>query len=253
MIFKVLTLFPEVFQAPLESSMVGLARQRGLVTIEVTDIRSYTHDPHGTADDYQFGGGPGMVLKPDPIFEAVDDVLSAHSVEQRAGIPIILTSPQGETLTQAMAQELSLAPEIVIICGHYAGVDERVRQHLVNREVSIGDYVLTGGEIPAMVLIDSVTRLIPGVIGSQENIEEDSITSGLLQHPLYTRPAEFRGMAAPEVLRSGHHAEIIKWRRRESLNRTVERRRDLLDKAELTTDDLTYLHSLGYARPESSP
>ena len=164
--------------------MVGLARQRGLVTIEVTDIRSYTHDPHGTADDYQFGGGPGMVLKPDPIFQAVDDVLSAHSVEQRAGIPIILTSPQGETLTQAMAQELSLAPEIVIICGHYAGVDERVRQHLVNREVSIGDYVLTGGEIPAMVLIDSVTRLIPGVIGSQENLEEDSITSGLLQHPL---------------------------------------------------------------------
>ena len=233
--------------------MVGLARQRGLVTIEVTDIRSYTHDPHGTADDYQFGGGPGMVLKPDPIFEAVDDVLSAHSVEQRAGIPIILTSPQGETLTQAMAQELSLAPEIVIICGHYAGVDERVRQHLVNREVSIGDYVLTGGEIPAMVLIDSVTRLIPGVIGSQENIEEDSITSGLLQHPLYTRPAEFRGMAAPEVLRSGHHAEILKWRRRESLNRTLERRRDLLDKVELTTDDLTYLRSLGYARPESSP
>jgi tRNA (guanine37-N1)-methyltransferase len=141
----------------------------------------------------------------------------------------------------------------VIICGHYAGVDERVRQHLVNREVSIGDYVLTGGEIPAMVLIDSVTRLIPGVIGSQENIEEDSITSGLLQHPLYTRPAEFRGMAAPEVLRSGHHAEILKWRRRESLNRTLERRRDLLDKAELTTDDLTYLRSLGYPRPESSP
>ena len=253
MIFKVLTLFPEVFQAPLESSMVGLARQRGLVTIEVTDIRSYTHDPHGTADDYQFGGGPGMVLKPDPIFEAVDDVLSAHSVEQRAGIPIILTSPQGETLTQAMAQELSLAPEIVIICGHYAGVDERVRQHLVNREVSIGDYVLTGGEIPAMVLIDSVTRLIPGVIGSQENIEEDSITSGLLQHPLYTRPAEFRGIAAPEVLRSGHHAEILKWRRRESLSRTLDRRPDLLDNAKLTSEDLTYLRSLGYARPESSP
>ena len=253
MIFKVLTLFPGVFQAPLESSMVGLARQRGLVTIEVTDIRSYTHDPHGTADDYQFGGGPGMVLKPDPIFEAVDDVLSAHSEEQRTGIPIILTSPQGETLTQAMAQELSLCPEIVIICGHYAGVDERVRQHLVNREISIGDYVLTGGEIPALVLIDSVTRLIPGVVGSQENIEEDSITSGLLQHPLYTRPAEFRGMAAPEVLRSGHHAEILKWRRRKSLSRTLDRRPDLLDKAELTADDLTYLRSLGYVRPESSP
>ena len=232
--------------------MVGLARQRGLVSIQVTDIRSYTHDPHGTADDYQFGGGPGMVLKPDPIFEAVDDVLSDHCEEQRTGIPIILTSPQGETLTQAMAQELSLCPEIVIICGHYAGVDERVRQHLVNREISIGDYVLTGGEIPAMVLIDSVTRLIPGVVGSHENIEEDSITSGLLQHPLYTRPAEFRGMAAPEVLRSGHHAEILKWRRRESLSRTLHRRPDLLDNAELTSEDLTYLRSLGYTRPETS-
>ena len=252
MIFKVLTLFPEVFQGPLESSMVGLARQRGLVSIEVTDIRSYTHDPHGTADDYQFGGGPGMVLKPDPIFEAVDDVLSAQSEAQRAATPIILTSPQGETLTQGMAQELSLAPEIVIICGHYAGVDERVRRHLVNREISIGDYVLTGGEIPAMVLIDSVTRLIPGVVGSQENIEEDSITSGLLQHPLYTRPAEFRGMVAPEVLRSGHHAEILKWRRRESLSRTLDRRPDLLDRAELDADDLTYLRSLGYTQPESS-
>ena len=138
----------------------------------------------------------------------------------------------------------------MIICGHYAGVDERVRRHLVNREISIGDYVLTGGEIPALVLIDTVTRLIPGVIGSHENIEEDSITSGLLQHPLYTRPAEFRGMAAPEVLRSGHHAEILKWRRRESLSRTLARRPDLLDKAELTAEDLTYLRSLGYSRPE---
>ena len=232
--------------------MVGLACRRGLVSIQVTDIRSYTHDPHGTADDYQFGGGPGMVLKPGPIFEAVEDVLSSHSAEQRAAIPIILMSPQGETLNQAMAQELSLAPEIVIICGHYAGVDERVRLHLANREVSIGDYVLTGGEIPAMVLIDSVTRLIPGVVGSQENIEEDSITSGLLQHPLYTRPAEFQGMAAPDVLRSGHHAEILQWRRRESLRRTLDRRPDLLDNAELNADDLTYLCSLGYTRPESS-
>ena len=252
MIFRVLTLFPEVFQGPLESSMVGLACRRGLVSIKVPDIRSYTPDPHGTADDYQFGGGPGMVLKPDPIFEAVDDVLSAHSGEERAAIPIILMSPQGETLNQAMAQELSLAPEIVIICGHYAGVDERVCQHLANREVSIGDYVLTGGEIPALVLIDSVTRLIPGVVGSQENIEEDSITSGLLQHPLYTRPAEFRGMAAPDVLRSGHHAEILQWRRRESLSRTLDRRPDLLDNAELDADDLAYLRSLGYTRPESS-
>lgn len=232
--------------------MVGLASQRGLVSIQVTDIRSYTHDPHRTADDYQFGGGPGMVLKPDPIFEAVDDLLSSHSDEQRAAIPIILTSPQGETLTQAMAQEFSLIPEIVIICGHYAGVDERVRRNLVNREISIGDYVLTGGEIPAMVLIDSVTRLIPGVVGSQENIDEDSITSGLLQHPLYTRPAEFRGMSAPDVLRSGHHAEILKWRRRESLRRTLDRRPDLLESVELDKEDLAYLDSVGYTKPQSS-
>ena len=252
MIFKVLTLFPDVFQGPLESSMVGLATQRGLVSIQVTDIRSYAHDPHHTADDYQFGGGPGMVLKPDLIFEAVDDLLSSHSDEERSTIPIIMTSPQGEILTQAIAQELSLLPEIMIICGHYAGVDERVRRHLVNREISIGDYVLTGGEIPAMVLIDSVTRLIPGVVGSHDNIEEDSITSGLLQHPLYTRPAEFQGMAAPDILRSGHHAEILKWRRRESLRHTLDRRPDLLETAELDKTDLTYLSTLGYTRPETS-
>ena len=232
--------------------MVGLATQRGLVSIQVTDIRSYAHAPHHTADDYQFGGGPGMVLKPDLIFEAVDDLLSSHSDEERSTIPIIMTSPQGEILTQAIAQELSLLPEIMIICGHYAGVDERVRRHQVNREISIGDYVLTGGEIPAMVLIDSVTRLLPGVVGSFENIEEDSITSGLLQHPLYTRPAEFRGMAAPDILRSGHHAEILNWRRRESLRHTLARRPDLLETAELDKADLTYLSTLGYTRPETS-
>ena len=250
MIFKVLTLFPDVFQGPLESSMVGLATQRGLVSLQVTDIRSSAHDPHHTADDYQFGGGPGMALKPDLIFEAVDDLLSSHSDLVRSTIPIILTSPQGEILTQAIAQELSLVPEIMIICGHYAGVDERVRRHLVNREISIGDYVLTGGEIPAMVLIDSVTRLIPGVIGSHENIEAASITSGLLQHPLYTRPAEFSGMAVPEILLSGHHANIDRWRREQSLQRTLERRPDLLATADLNQADLKYLKSLGYQPPE---
>ncbi len=209
--------------------MVGLARQRGLVTIEVTDIRSYTHDPHVTADDYQFAGGPGMVLKPDPIFQAVDDVLSDHSVEQRVGIPIILTSPQGETLTQAMARELSLAPEIVIICGHYAGVDERVRQHLVNREVSIGDYVLTNGVLPAAVVADAVVRLLPGVVGGEGGTEAASFSSGLLDFPHYTRPKEFRDMKVPEILLSGDHAGIARWRAEQARTRTRERRPDLLD------------------------
>lgn len=233
--------------------MLGLACRRGLVSIQVTDIRSYTHDPHGTADDYQFGGGPGMVLKPEPIFEAVEDILGSTSPEQRAAVPIILMSPQGKHLDQTMAQDLAEAPDIVLVCGHYAGVDERIRIHLATREVSIGDYVLTGGELPAMVLIDAVTRLIPGVVGSQENVLEDSITSGLLQHPLYTRPADFRGMAAPEVLRSGHHAKIVRWRRHESLRRTLERRPDLLDSANLDSEDLAFLRSLGYKSNTNSP
>ena len=246
--FQVLTLFPQAFQGPLESSMLGLACRRGLISIQVTDIRAYTHDLHGTADDYQFGGGPGMVLKPDPIFEAVEDILGSHSSEQRAAIPIILLSPQGKILDQSMAQELAVTPEMVLICGHYAGVDERVRQDLSTQEVSIGDYVLTGGELPAMVLIDTVARLVPGVVGSQENVLEDSITSGLLQHPLYTRPAEYRGMSAPEVLRSGNHTEIDRWRRRESLRRTLERRPDLLASAQLTDEDRIFLRSLGYLK-----
>ena len=187
-----------------------------------------------------------MALKAEPIFEAVEDILDGRAPEQKANIPIILMSPQGGRLDQRLAESLAGAEELVLICGHYAGVDERVRQHLASQEISIGDYVLTGGELPAMVLIDTVSRLVPGVVGSQENVDGDSITSGLLQHPLYTRPVEFRGMSAPDILRSGHHAEIDRWRRRESLRRTWERRPDLLATAELTTEDLSYLRDLGY-------
>jgi tRNA (guanine37-N1)-methyltransferase len=226
--------------------MLALACRRGLISLQVTDIRSYTHDAHGTADDYQFGGGHGMVLKPEPVFEAVEDVLKDYPPEERGAIPVILLTPQGETFNQKMAQELVRAPALVLICGHYAGEDERIRHPLATREVSIGDFVLTGGELPAMVMVDAVARLIPGVVGSQENVEEDSISSGLLQHPLYTRPAEYRGLAVPEILRSGHHAEIARWRRRESLRRTLERRPDLLETAGLTTEDLEFLRSLGY-------
>jgi tRNA (guanine37-N1)-methyltransferase len=251
--FYVLTLFPGAFKGPFDDSIVGRACQRGLISIQLTDIRAYTHDAHGTADDYQFGGGAGMVLKPEPIFEAVEHILSSYSPEERTAIPIILLSPQGKVLDQSIIEGLARAPAMLLICGHYSGVDERVRQYLATQEISIGDYVLTGGELAAMVLIDAVARFVPGVVGSPENVLEDSITSGLLQHPLYTRPAEYRGMVVPEVLRSGNHAEIARWRRHQALRRTLERRPDLLAKAGLTLEDLEFLCSLGYQRGSSNP
>ena len=250
--FHVLTLFPDAFRGHLEYSMLALALQRGLVSIDVTDIRDYSHDPHNTADDYQFGGGHGMVMKPEPVFEATEAALSGYSEADRAEIPIILFTPQGEMLTQQVVEELSRAPALAMICAHYAGIDNRVPDFLATREISLGDFVLTGGELPAMALIDAMSRLVPGVIGSPENVAEDSITSGLLQHPLYTRPAEFSGMAAPEILLSGHHANIEQWRRQQSLQRTLERRPDLLATADLNQADLKYLKSLGY-RPSEIP
>ena len=244
--FHVLTLFPEAFEGPVRHSMLGRAIQRGLISVQITDIRSYTHDAHGTADDYQFGGGHGMVLKPEPIFDAAADTLTPYGEEVSPSIPIVLLSPQGRKLDQQLVLELAQAPALALICGHYAGVDERVRTHLATHDVSIGDYILTGGELAAMVVIDAVSRFVPDVVGSAENVLEDSITSGLLQHPLYTRPAEFRGMDVPEILRSGHHGEIDRWRRQESLRRTLERRPDLLESARLTQADLTFLAELGY-------
>ena len=187
-----------------------------------------------------------MVLKPEPVFEATEAALSGYSETERSDIPIILFTPQGDTLTQQVVEELSRAPAVAMICAHYAGIDNRVPEFLATREISLGDFVLTGGELPAMALIDAMARLVPGVIGSIENVVEDSISSGLLQHPLYTRPAQFRGMATPEILLSGHHAKIEKWRREQSLQRTLERRPDLLITADLTSDDLQYLQSLGY-------
>ena len=246
--FHVLTLFPEAFGEPMQFSIVARAVQREQVSIEVTDIRDYTHDAHGTADDYQFGGGHGMVMKPEPVYEATEAALSCYSEAERNAIPVIFLTPQGELLTQKLVEELSAAPAVALICGHYAGADERIAEGLATRQVSIGDYVLTGGELPAMILIDAVTRLLPGVVGSPESVAGDSITTGLLQHPLYTRPAEYRGMAAPDVLLSGHPAEIERWRRRKSLERTLARRPDLLGTAPLTDDDLKYLRTLGYER-----
>ena len=248
--FHVLTLFPDAFQDPLEYSMLARALERGLVSIDITDIRDYSHDAHHTADDYQFGGGHGMVLKPEPVFEATEAALSIYSEAERADIPIILFTPQGELLTQRLVEELSQAPAVAMICAHYAGIDNRVPEFLATREISLGDFVLTGGELPAMVLIDAMSRLVPGMIGSPENVAEDSISSGLLQHPLYTRPAEFQEMAAPDVLLSGHHANIERWRREQSLQRTLERRPDMLLTAELSSDDLKYLATLGYQPPK---
>ena len=246
--FHILSLFPGMFRGPLEESIVGRATERGTVSIQLTNIRDYAHDAHGTADDYQFGGGEGMLMKPEPIFEAVEAVLSAYPTETRATIPIILLSPQGKVLTQKMAETLAQAPALVLICGRYAGVDERVRQHLATEDVSIGDYVLSGGELAAMVLLDAVARLLPGVVGSAESVEQDSITSGLLQHPQYTRPADYRGMKVPEVLLSGHHANVVRWRRQESLRRTLEHRPDLLAQADLTPEEVEFLKTLGYER-----
>lgn len=255
--FHVLTLFPEVFALPanrsgaeasasLVFSIVARAVQRGQVAIEATDIRDHTHDAHGTADDYQFGGGHGMVMKPEPVFEATEAALAGYTDEERRGIPIILTTPQGELLTQTLVEELAQSSAIAIICGHYAGVDERIAEGLATRQVSTGDYVLTGGELPAMIIIDAVTRLLPGVVGSPGSVAGDSITTGLLQHPLYTRPAEYRDMAVPDVLLSGHHAEIDRWRRRRALERTLAKRPDLLASAPLNEDDRRYLAELGY-------
>ena len=248
--FHVLTLFPEAFRFISDYSILGRAVQRGLISISATDIRQFAADRHGTADDYQFGGGPGMVMKPEPVFAAVAHALDGTAPAERDLTPIVLTSPQGHILNQTLVDEFAAAANLLIICGHYAGVDERIRRGLITHEVSIGDYVLTGGELAAMVIIDAVSRFVPGVVGSEENVREDSITSGLLQHPLYTRPAEFQGMSAPEVLRSGNHAEIQRWRRRQSLKRTLRMRPDLLETAYLSNSDRMYLSDLGWARDD---
>lgn len=215
---------------------------KDLVELHFHDVRDHTHDRHRSTDDYTFGGGPGMLMKPDPLFESVESIRETHHVSEDT--PVILLTPQGERLSQHLVERLVEKDDLILICGRYEGVDERVRQHLVTHEVSIGDYVLSGGEIAAMVLIDAVSRLIPGVVGSIESTEDDSFTTGLLQYPQYTRPADFRGMTVPDVLLSGNHAEIEKWRRQESLRRTFERRPDLLESLDLSDNDRAFLDSL---------
>jgi tRNA (guanine37-N1)-methyltransferase len=237
---NVFTLFPEVFQPYLETSILKRAIQNQLVKVYLNNIRSWTVDKHHITDDQPYGGGGGMVMKPEPIFTAVERVLGDGFDD-----PIILLTPQGRLFDQTVAYELSERRELALICGRYEGVDERVRQHLVTDEISIGDYVLSGGELPAMVVIDAIVRLLPGALGDPAGARQDSHSSGLLEYPHYTRPADFRGWEVPDVLSSGDHARIDRWRREQALRRTSERRPDLLEKAELSEEDQAFLETLG--------
>ena len=230
----ILCLFPEMFTSPLNESIIKRAREQGLVNIMIHNIRDYTHDKHHTVDDYPYGGGPGMVLKPEPIFEA------AEAVKQQLGVsemPIILLTPQGRLFSQSVAQELSLHPSLMLICGHYEGLDERVCEYLATDEISIGDYVLSGGELAALVIVDATVRLIPGVLGSQDSAGTDSHSNGLLEYPQYTRPDVYQDWQVPPVLLSGNHGEIAQWRRHQAILRTAKRRPDLLEKGNLCNEE----------------
>lgn len=234
----VLSLFPDMFSGVFEASILKKAQEKDAVKLEVTDIRTFSGNKHNQVDDYPYGGGAGMVLKPEPMFSAVEAICAGKQPR------IILMCPQGERFTQKKAEELSQEKELVFLCGHYEGYDERIRQHLVTDEISIGDFVLTGGELGAMTVIDSVVRLLPGVLGQEDSHIQDSFSTGLLEHPHYTRPAEFRGMKVPDVLLSGNHAKIEQWREEQSLKRTFERRPDLLDQYPLTDKQKLYLEKL---------
>lgn len=238
--FDILTLFPGLFSGVFEESIIKRAREAGLVTIALHNIRDYAPGRHRITDDTPYGGGGGMIMKPEPIFAAVEAILG----DELGQVPVILLTPRGRTFTQQVARELSHHRRLVLICGRYEGVDERVHQYLATDEISIGDYVLSGGEIPAMVLVDAITRLIPGVLGDPTAPFEDSYAEGLLEYPHYTRPPVFRGHAVPQVLLSGNHAEIVRWRRHQALRLTWERRPDLLQRARLTDPDRAYLHQL---------
>jgi tRNA (guanine37-N1)-methyltransferase len=217
----VLTLFPRIFEGPLEESILKRAQESGRVQIRVHNVRDYTHDKHRVVDDRPYGGGPGMLMKPEPIFEAVEKWKRADSC-------VVLMTPQGAPFTQTRAQQYAQVPHLILICGHYEGVDERVREALVHEEVSIGDYVLTNGALAAAVIVDAVVRLVPGVLGHEQGAADDSFATGLLEGPQYTRPPEFRGMKVPDVLLSGDHGAVAKWRAEQSRQRTRERRPDLL-------------------------
>jgi tRNA (guanine37-N1)-methyltransferase len=231
----VITLFPELFDVPLRTSIIGRAMERGVVSVDVHDLREHGLGRHRSVDDYPYGGGAGMIFRPEPLYAAVEPL-------RRDGAHVILLDPAGERLTDALSRELASHANLALVCGRYEGIDERARE-LFDREVSIGDYVVTGGELPALVLIDAVARLVPGVIDA-ESSAGDSFANGLLEYPQYTRPESFRGASVPEVLLSGHHGQVERWRRRESLRRTLERRPDLLESADLSAEDHRTLDEL---------
>lgn len=234
----VLSLFPDMFTGVFGSSILKKAQEKQAVSLAVTDIREFSENKHKQVDDYPYGGGAGMVLKPEPMFNAVEAITEGRKPR------IILMCPQGERFSQAKAEELAQEEDLVFLCGHYEGYDERIREHLVTDEISIGDFVLTGGELAAMTVIDAVVRLIPGVLGQADSHIQDSFSTGLLEHPHYTRPADFRGMKVPDVLTSGNHAKIEQWRMEQSLKRTLERRPDLLEHYELSPEQEKMLAKL---------
>ncbi len=244
--FDVLTLFPGMFAGPMDESILRRAREAGLIEVALHDLRSWAIDKHRTVDDYPFGGGAGMVMKPEPLFAAVEAIQPLAEAPAK----VVLMTPQGRRLDRALVAELAAEPRLLIVCGRYEGVDERVRAHLVDIEVSIGDVVISGGELPAMLLIDAVSRVIPGVLGGEESLTEESFEGGLLEYPQYTRPAEFRDWGVPAVLLSGNHAEVDKWRRRQRLLRTRARRPDLLPSADVTAKELAWLEA---TPPEAPP
>jgi tRNA (guanine37-N1)-methyltransferase len=241
MIADVVTIFPAMVEAGLAEGVIGRARSRGLIEVRVRDLRDSTTDRHRTVDDVPYGGGPGMVMKPEPLFRAVDAIVA----ERGQPGAVLLMTPQGRQFTHAMAERLSRTSPLIVICGRYEGIDERVTDAIVTDEISIGDYVLTGGELPALVVLDAVVRLVPGVVGDAGSVVGDSFVRGVLDHPHYTRPAECRGLAVPETLLSGHHGEIEKWRARERVRRTWERRPDMLAAAALTADERDAWNEIG--------
>jgi len=246
--FEVFTLLPEAFSSYIDTSILKRAQERGLIKINIHNIRDYTYDKHHVTDDTPYGGGGGMVMKPEPVFEAVEKVLDINPLQTSgkpdSEIPIILLTPQGRVFNQNIAKELSQYPRIALICGRYEGIDERIREHLVTDEISVGDYVLTGGELPALLIVDAVSRLLPNVLGDPTGAEDDSHAMGLLEYPHYTRPPEFRGNKVPDVLLSGDHAKIDKWRREQALERTFRKRPDMLEKANLSESDKKFLEKL---------
>lgn len=239
----IISLFPQVFLPYIQTSMMRKAVERGIVRIFLHNLRDYATDKHRTTDDYPYGGGAGMLLKPEPIYNALEKVKKECEREGCGGHKVILTSPQGMPFKQALAEELAKEGHLVIICGHYEGVDDRVLDW-VDEEISLGDFILTGGEIPAMAIMDAVVRLQPAVLSEEESAREESISSGILEYPQFTRPAEFRGEEVPSVLRSGNHQEVARWRRRRALERTLFRRPDLLMEAELSKDDIKILKEI---------